>query len=50
MLVTRAEEWWIEAATADEAQALLAAGAGHRTGVGERVHVQVQAVLEEADV
>jgi len=49
MLVTRAEEWWIEAATADEAQALLAAGAGHRTGVGERVHVQVQAVLEEAD-
>jgi len=50
MLVTRAEEWWIEAATADEAQALLAAGAGHRTGLGERVHVEVEAVLEDSGV
>jgi len=48
MLVTRAEEWWVEAATAEEAQALLAAGHGHHAGFGERVHVELEGVLDGA--
>jgi hypothetical protein len=47
MLVTRAEEWWVEAETIDQAQALLAAGEGHRAALGERVHVELEAMLEE---
>jgi uncharacterized protein YbaP (TraB family) len=47
MLVTRAEEWWVEAETAEQAQALLAAGSGHHTGHGERVYVEVDEMLEE---
>ena len=51
LLVTRAEEWWIEAATAEEAQALLASGQGHHAALGERVHVELEEMLEEvADV
>ena len=46
MLVTRLEEWWVEAETAEEAQALLAAGDGHHAGLGERVHVELEGVLE----
>jgi len=48
MLVTRLEEWWVEAETAQEAQALLAAGDGHHAALGERVHVELEGVLEEA--
>ena len=47
MLVTRAEEWWVEAETIDQAQALLAAGEGHHAALGERVHVELEAMLEE---
>ena len=47
VLVTRAEQWWVEAQTAEEAQALLAAGQGHNTGHGERVHVEVATVVDE---
>ena len=48
LLVTRAEEWWVEAETAEEAQALLAAGQGHHAALGERVHVELEDVeLEE---
>ena len=39
MLVTRSEEWWIEAQTMQEAQALLASGQGHRGAVGACVSV-----------
>ena len=35
MLVTRAEEWCVEAATAKEAKTLLEAGSGHRCSGGE---------------
>jgi hypothetical protein len=49
VLVTRAEEWFVEAETAEEAQALLAAGYGHRVGVGERVHLEVERVLGDSD-
>jgi hypothetical protein len=47
MLVTRLEEWCVEAATPDEAQALLAAGAGHRCSPGESVHAEVESLLDE---
>jgi len=44
MLVTRAEEWCVEAETADEARKLLAAGEGHRCNIGDCLHVQVERV------
>jgi len=47
MLVTRAEEWWIEAETAGEARALLASGRGHHAALGERVHVELEELLED---
>ena len=47
MVVTRAEEWWIEAETAEEARALLASGRGHHAALGERVHVELEELLEE---
>ena len=37
MLVTRAEEWCVEAESAEEARELLAAGQGHRCHLGERL-------------
>lgn len=49
LLVTRAEEWFVEAETAEEAQALLAAGHGHRVGIGGRVHLEVERVLGDSD-
>ncbi len=49
MLVTRLEEWWVEADTAEEAQALLAAGEGNHAALGECVHVELESVLESAD-
>jgi len=47
MLVTRSEEWWVEAASAEEARALLAAGEGHRAAIGERLHLEVDEILEQ---
>ena len=47
MLVTRAEEWCVEAETAEEEQALLAAGAGHRCAPGESVQVELEHLLDE---
>jgi hypothetical protein len=44
MLVTRAEEWCIEADTAEEARELLAAGQGHRCHLGERVQFELERV------
>ena len=46
MLVTPAEQWWVEAETAEQAQALLASGAGHRCEVGERVYVELESLLD----
>ena len=37
LLVTRLEQWWVEAETVEEAQALLASGQGHHAALGERV-------------
>lgn len=42
MMVTRAEEWCVEASSPDEAKALLAAGQGHRCHPGDAYHVELQ--------
>ena len=47
LLVTRREEWWVEAETAEEAHALLAAGEGHHAAPGERVHVELESMLDD---
>jgi hypothetical protein len=47
MLVTRVEEWCVEAATAEEAQELLASGAGHRCAAGESVQVELEQMIGE---
>jgi hypothetical protein len=44
MFVTRAEEWCVEAESAEEARRLLAAGAGHRCHLGDCLHVEVESV------
>ena len=41
MLVTRLEEWCVEASSAAEARELFDAGAGYRCHLGECVHVEV---------
>jgi hypothetical protein len=50
MLVTRAEEWWVEAETIEEAQGLLASGQGHHATLGERVHIELDEMLAENEV
>lgn len=44
MLVTRTEEWCVEAETAEEARALLLAGHGHRCHLGDCLEVELQAI------
>jgi hypothetical protein len=46
MVVTRAEEWCVEATSPEEAKALLQAGHGHRCSVGEIFSVE----LDEFDL
>jgi hypothetical protein len=52
VLVTRVEEWWVEAESEEEAQALLSTGQGHHAAIGDRVNVEVERLLEggERDV
>lgn len=47
MLVTRVEEWCVEAETAESARELLERGQGHRCDVGERMHAEVQDMLDD---
>ena len=42
MLVTRAEEWCVEAETPEEARELLASGCGHVCQIGDCVYVDVE--------
>lgn len=49
VLVTRVEEWFVEADNADEARALFATGEGHHSAPGERVHVEIERLLEGAN-
>jgi hypothetical protein len=44
MAVTRLEEWCVEAETAEEARALLAAGQGHRCHLGDCVHAELETI------
>ena len=44
MLVTRTEEWCVEAESAEEARQLLASGQGHRCHLGERLQFEVESV------
>ena len=46
MLVTRAEEWCIDAASAEEAKELLAAGQGHRCHFGDVLQVELERMLD----
>jgi hypothetical protein len=39
--VTRIEEWFVDAQSAEEARALLENGGGHRGQVGECVHFEI---------
>jgi hypothetical protein len=47
MLVTRVEEWCVEAETPEEARALLASGAGHRCTPGDSVQIEFETLLED---
>jgi hypothetical protein len=42
MLVTRAEEWCVEADTAEEARELLSSGRGHVCHIGDCVYVDLE--------
>ena len=44
MVVTRTEEWCVEAESAEEARQLLAAGMGYRCHLGDCLHVEVDSV------
>ena len=44
MLVTRVEEWCVEAETAEDARELLAAGAGYRCQIGDCINIEVARV------
>ena len=46
MQVTRIEEWCVDAETADEATALLAAGQGHRCRLGDCLNVELDSLTE----
>ena len=46
MVVTRLEEWCVDAETAEDAQALLMAGQGHRCHLGDCLHVQLEAIQD----
>ena len=47
MLVTRLEEWCIEAETSEQARELFAAGAGHRLTPGESIQVELEHLFDE---
>jgi hypothetical protein len=47
MLVTRAEEWCVDAESLEEARELLAAGLGHRCHLGDRLHFEVEGIEDE---
>lgn len=47
MHVTRAEEWCVEAESAEEARERLGAGQGHRCHLGECLHAEVENVLDD---
>jgi hypothetical protein len=47
VLVTRSEEWCVEAGNPEEANELLAAGLGHRCHLGQRIQFEVESIESE---
>jgi hypothetical protein len=47
MIVTRIEEWCVEAESAEQARELLIAGDGHRCHLGDRIHAEIQNVRDD---
>ncbi|MFN3659440.1 MAG: hypothetical protein ACK4UO_19515 [Pseudolabrys sp.] len=47
LVVTRVEEWCVDAESEEEARALLAAGEGHRCHLGDAVQVELDRVSGE---
>jgi hypothetical protein len=47
MHLTRVEEWFVEAESAEEARELLVSGAGHRSGIGECIHAEVEQIADD---
>jgi hypothetical protein len=48
MVVTRLEEWCVDAETPEAAKALLAAGEGHRCHLGDCLHVELHQLEDVA--
>jgi hypothetical protein len=48
MLVTRMEEWCVEAETAEEARELLVSGAGHRCHLGDCLNLEIERFEDES--
>jgi len=46
MQVTRIEEWFVDAESAEEARALLESGGGQRAQVGECIHVEIDKLID----
>ncbi len=46
MLVTRAEEWCVDAQSLEDAIALLSSGQGHRCQLGEVLDVELERLLD----
>jgi hypothetical protein len=46
MVVTRLEEWCVDATNAEEAKALLTIGEGHRCNLGDAIHVEVDRLFD----
>jgi hypothetical protein len=44
VLVTRMEQWCVEAESAEEARELLAAGFGYRCEIGDCVQIEVERI------
>jgi hypothetical protein len=47
VLVTRAEEWCVEASSPEEARARLASGDGHRCHLGDVLQIEVERMLDQ---
>ncbi len=47
VVVTRIAEWCVEAETPEHARELLASGEGHRCHFGDRIHTEVQNVMDD---
>lgn len=46
MRVTRVEEWFVEAESAEQARAVLENGGGHRGQVGECIHFEIDKLID----